>query len=57
VKSISLRTPVRKLLKIKQTTRIGELRRIRAIERIFEEPLRERPSKISAVRLLDESRR
>ena len=34
-----------------------ELERRRAIEEIFDEVLRERPSKISAARLLEESRR
>ena len=34
-----------------------ELERRRAIEEIFDELLQERPSKISAVRLLEESRR
>ena len=34
-----------------------ELERRRAIEEIFDEVLKERPSKISAARLLEESRR
>ncbi len=36
---------------------VDEPRRRRAIENIFEEVLRERPSKISAVQLLEDSRR
>jgi hypothetical protein len=38
-------------------TRAEETERRRAIEEIFEEVLRERPSTISASRLLEESRR
>ena len=38
-------------------TDTDEAERRRAIEEIFAEVLRERPSKISAVRLLEESRR
>jgi hypothetical protein len=38
-------------------TDLDEAERCRAIEEIFEEVLRERPSRISAARLLEESRR
>jgi hypothetical protein len=38
-------------------TDADELERRRALDQIFDELLRERPSKISAVRLLEESRR
>jgi hypothetical protein len=38
-------------------TSADETERRRAIDKIFDEVLRERPSKVSAVRLLQESRR
>jgi hypothetical protein len=66
VKTITPRTLLREPLKLKRLMRTGKSARItggkarerrRGIDRVFSEVLCERPSKISAARLLEESRR
>jgi hypothetical protein len=57
MKNVPPKTSVRSRIKGRRPARTEASERCRAIDKIFDELLREGPSKISVARLLEESRR